>query len=185
MHRIEFVNTGMLHAGEIRRAGEICDMSDELYQTPEEQYEETKRVFYIEVGSVYDTPFMKKKLFEGTNDIFSTADQLLSPEFSEEVEEMFGFEKFDGDESLENLLGENAPIPIEPIVEEPEEEPVNEPEPEPEPEPVKKKRAPRKKKKEPVPEPVEEVAPVENVEEVPEPAPVKKKRAPRRKAAKK
>lgn len=112
---VEFVNVGMLHAGEIRRVGEVCDMDEILFQTPEEQNAETGKVYYIEVGSVYDNPLMKQNLNQASRDLFSSSSVLVEPDLSNGGEELFGFEKFDGDASLANMLGAE-PVLIEPTI---------------------------------------------------------------------
>ena len=122
MKQIEFVNTGLSIAGELSRPGATMEINDNVFMTPEEQHEEQGKVFYVEVGSQYDTPFMKQRLNVRNVDLFSNNSELIEPEFNEEGEENFGFDHFDGDDELENMLGQEEPIPIVPVVKQDEDE---------------------------------------------------------------
>ena len=59
--KVEFVLGGLSIGGEIRSKGDMVDIPDDSPSTPQEQADRWgNKVFYVEVGSEYDTNEMKK-----------------------------------------------------------------------------------------------------------------------------
>ena len=93
MASIEIVYSGLIINGDIRDKGEVIKKPDNFPSTPREQMSRWHRVFYVEVGSKYDTSKIKKQLSSGNRELSAEFEIDVNPQLTPMGKKIMGEEE--------------------------------------------------------------------------------------------
>lgn len=115
MVSIEFINRGLIFRGETTIPGVVVDVEEDIIKSPQQQFEEYGKVFYVQVGSKYADPSVKEKLRlnDSLMELFNSL-VVSEPTYTNEMNEIVNTQPENPQEAqkaLLNLLEENEDGP--------------------------------------------------------------------------